>query len=189
MLREVRSRQHAEITRLGKTRIGRLKLSVHSASSWTTSTHAATRVPFLQRRTTCPLSDQTPGPGLAQNPHPHQPPTHRVLLPLSVLPSGQTLVRGLPILLVDQSAAVHLPRPVASARVRLLVQLLTRQPRIPILTHHLIRRTPFRPPWYVHRGPLQKHAKSTRSSILYCRVIYKIFLRFPWRCPITFKSH
>ncbi len=31
-----------------------------------------------------------------------------------------------------------------------------RQPRLQILTHHLIRRTPFRPPAYVHRGPLPR---------------------------------
>ena len=30
-----------------------------------------------------------------------------------------------------------------------------RQPRLRILTRHLIRRTPFRPPAYVHRDPLQ----------------------------------
>ncbi len=35
------------------------------------------------------------------------------------------------------------------------VQLSARQPRPQILTHHLIRRSPFRPPAYLPRGPLQ----------------------------------
>jgi hypothetical protein len=71
------------------------------------------------------------------------------------LPSGQTQFRGLPLLLLEQSPAVHSPPPVVNARVRLPVQLLARRPRLQILTHHLIRRTPFRPPAYIHRSPLQ----------------------------------
>ncbi len=128
---------------------------MHSASSHTTPTHAAPRVPFLQRRITNPTSDQTPVEGWALHTHPHQPPTYRVRLPLSGLPSGQTQFRGLPLLLLEQSAAVHTHPPVVSARVRLPVQLLARQPRLQILTHHLIRRYPFRPPAYVHRSPPQ----------------------------------
>ncbi len=133
------------------------KPSVRSASSCTTPTHAAPRVPFLQRRITIPTSDPTPVSGLALHPHPHwhRPLTYRVLLPLSGLPSGQTQARGLPLLLLEQSAAVHSPPPVLSARVRLPVQLSARQTRLQILTHHLIRRTPFRPPAYMHCGPLQ----------------------------------
>ncbi len=62
---------------------------------------------------------------------------------------------GEPQLLLEQSAAVHSPPPVVSALVRLPVQLLARRPRLQILKHHLIRRTPFRPPAYIHRSPLQ----------------------------------
>ena len=156
--REVRSAQQAEITRLGPTSIGSPRHSGRSASCWTTPTHAAPRLPFLQRRITNPTSDQTPVPGSALHPNadPHQPPTYRVLLPLPGLPSdqtpvegwalhrhwpptyhvrlplsglppGQTRARGLPLLLLEQSAAVHSPPPVVGARVRLPVQLLARR--------------------------------------------------------------
>ena len=80
--REVRFAQQAELIRLGQTSIGSPKHTVRSASSWTTPTHAAPRVPFLQRRITNPMSDQTPAPGPALHAHPHQPPTYRVQLPL-----------------------------------------------------------------------------------------------------------
>ena len=145
------------MARFGPTSIGSPKHSVRSAGGCTTPTPAAPRVPFLQRRITIPTSDQTPVPGPALHPHPHlhQPPTYRVRLPLSGLPSGQTQFRGLPILILEQSAAVHSPPWVASARVRLPGQLLARQPLLKILTLHLIRRTPYRPPAYIHRGPLQ----------------------------------
>ena len=73
------------------------------------------------------MSDRTPAPGSALHAHPHQPPPYRVRLPLPGLPSGQTLVRGLPLPLLDQSAAVHSPPPVVSARVRLLVQWSARR--------------------------------------------------------------
>ena len=159
------------MAQFGPTSIGSLEHSVRSAGGCTTPTHAAPRVPFLQRRITNPLSDQTPvpGPALHPHPHPHQHPhphrhqhrhrhrslTYHAWLPLSGLPSGQTQARGLPLLLLEQSAAVHSPPPVLSARVRLPVQLSARQTRLQILTHHLIRRTPFRPPAYMHCGPLQ----------------------------------
>ncbi len=143
------------MARFGQTSIGSPKHSVHSASRWTTPARAAPRVPLLQRRFTNPLSDQTPAPGSALHAHPQQPPTYHAWLLLLGVPSGQTPVRELPILLLEQSADMHLPLPVMSARVRLPVQLLARQPRLQILTHHLIRRTPFRPPAYVHHSPLQ----------------------------------
>ncbi len=90
IFREVRSAQQAEMARFGPTSIGRPKHSVRSAGGCTTPTHAAPRVPLLQRRITNPLSDQTPVPGSAlhphqhqhQHPHRHQPPTYRVQLPL-----------------------------------------------------------------------------------------------------------
>ncbi len=63
------------------------------------------------------MSDQTPAPGSALHPHPHQPPTYRVQLPLLGLPSGQTQARGLPLRLLEQSAAEHSPPPAVSARV------------------------------------------------------------------------
>ena len=153
--RGVRSAQQAEIARFGPTSIGSPEYSMRSAGGCTTPTHAAPRVPFLQRRITIPTSDQTPVPGPAPHPHPQGKSTDNPRLPLSSLPSGQTQARGLPLPLLEQSAAVHLPPPVVSARVRLPVQLLARQPRLQIFTHHLIRSTPFRPPAYVHRGPLQ----------------------------------
>ena len=68
--REVRSAQQAEIARFGQTSIGSPKHSVRYASSHPTPTHAAPRVPFLQRRITIPTSDQSPVPGLALHPHP-----------------------------------------------------------------------------------------------------------------------
>ena len=157
--REVCPAQKAEIYPLGPTRIGNPEHSVHSASSRTTPTQAAPRVPFLKRRITDPISDQTPVSGSAlhahQHPHRHRPPTYRARLRLLGLLAGQTQARGLPKLLLEPSTAVHSPPPVVSARVRLPVQLLARQPRLQILTHYLIRRTPFRPPAYTHRDPLQ----------------------------------
>ena len=153
--RGVRSAQQAEIARFGPTSIGSSEYSVRSAGGSTTPTHAAPRVPLLQRRITIPLSDQTPVPGPAPHPHPQGTSTDYPRLLLSGLPSGQTQARGLPLLLLEQSAAVHSPPPVVSARVQLPVQLSASQPHLQILTHHLIRRTPFRPPAYVHRGPLQ----------------------------------
>ena len=147
--------QQAEITQLLQASIGSPKHSVRSASSHTTPTHAAPRVPFLQRRITIPTSDQTPVPGPALHPHPQGTSTDYPRLLLLGLPSGQTQFRGLSLLLLEQSAAVHTPPPLVSAQLRLPVQLLARQPRIQILTHHLIRRTPFRPPVLIHRGPLQ----------------------------------
>ncbi len=50
LFRGVRSAQQAEIARFGQTSIGSPEHSVLSASSRTTPTHAAPRVPFLQRR-------------------------------------------------------------------------------------------------------------------------------------------
>ena len=143
------------MNRFGQTGSSSPRHSVHSASSHTTPAHAAPRVPFLQRRITIPTSDQTPVPGPAPHPHPQGTSTDYPRLPLSGLPSGQTQARGLPLLLLEQSANVHSPPPVVSARVRLPAQLLVRQPRLQILWHHLIRRTPFRPPALIHRGPLQ----------------------------------
>ena len=154
-LQEVRSAQQAEIAQLVQASISSPRHSGRSASGWTTPTHAAPRAPLLQRRITIPTSHQTPVPGSALHPHLHQPPTYHARLLLSGLPSGQTQARGVPLLLLEQSAALHLPPPVVSVRVRLPVQLLARQPRLQILTHHLIRRTPFRQPAYIHRGPLQ----------------------------------
>ena len=153
--REVRSAHQPEVNRFGQTSIGSPKHSVRSASGCTTPTHAAPRVPLLQGRITNPLSDQTPVPGPAPHPHPQGTSTDNPRLPLSGLPSGQTQARGLPLLLLEKSANVHSPPPVVSARMRLPVQVLARQPRLQILTHHLIRRTPFRPPAYIHRGPPQ----------------------------------
>ena len=125
IFREVRSAQQAQMARFGQTSIGSPECSVHSASSHTTPAQAAPRVPLLQRRIPNLLSDQTPAPGSAlhppQHPHRHQPPTYRVQLPLRGLPSGQTQARGLPLLLLEQSAAVHSPPPVVSARARLHV--------------------------------------------------------------------
>ncbi len=71
--------------------------------------------PLLQRRITNPMSDRTPAPGSAlqphphQHPHPHRPPTYRARIPLRGLPSGQTTVRGLLLLLLEQLAAVQPP--------------------------------------------------------------------------------
>ena len=145
------------MARFGPASIGIPKYSGRSASSWTPPTCAPQHVPCLQRRITNLKSDQAliAGSALHLHPHPHRPPTYHARLPLSGLSSGQTPVRGLPLLLLGQSAAVHLPPPVVSAQVRLPVQLLARQPRLKILAHHLIRRTPFRPPAYIHRGPPQ----------------------------------
>ena len=81
--------------------------------------HAPPLVPLLHRRITNPTFDQTPVAGSALHPDPHRPPTYHARLPLPGLPSGQTLVRGLPLLLLEQSAAVHSPAPVVSVRVRL----------------------------------------------------------------------
>ncbi len=125
--REVRSAQQAEMARFGQASYGGPKHSVCSASSHTTPTHAAPRVPLLQRRITNPLSDQTPVPGPAPHPHPQGTPTDYPRLLLKGLPSGQTQARGLPLLLVEQAAAVRSPPPVVSARVRLPVQLLASQ--------------------------------------------------------------
>ena len=96
--------QQADITQLLQTSVGSPEHSVHSASSRTTPTHAAPRVPFRRRRITIPTSDQTPAPGPALHPHPHpyQPPTYRARLPLSGLPSDQPQVRGLPLLILWQ---------------------------------------------------------------------------------------
>ncbi len=75
---------------------------MHAASRWTTPARAAPRVPLLQRRITIPTSDQTPVPGPALHAHPHQPQTSHARLPLLGLPSGQTPVRGLPLLILGQ---------------------------------------------------------------------------------------
>ena len=115
--------QQAEITQLVQAAIGPPEHSVHSASSHTTPPYAPPRVPLLQRRITIPTSYQTPVPG----PHPHRPPTYHARLALRGLPSGQTQARGLPLLLLEQSPAVHSPPPVVSARVRLPAQLLARR--------------------------------------------------------------
>ncbi len=98
-------------------------------AGWTTPTLAPPRMLFLQRRITNPTSDQTPIPAPALHPHRHRhrPPTYRARLLLRGLPCGQTQSRGLPLLLMGQSAAVHSPLPVVSARVRLPVQLLARR--------------------------------------------------------------
>ncbi len=53
------------MARFGQTGIGSPKHSVRSASSHITPTHAALRVPLLQRRITNPLSDQ---PSITQQP-------------------------------------------------------------------------------------------------------------------------
>ena len=75
------------------------------------------------------MSNRTPAPGWGLHPraHPHQPPTYHAWLLLSGLPSGQTPVRELHLLRLEQSAAVHLPPLVVSARVRVPVQLLARK--------------------------------------------------------------
>ena len=65
---------------------------------------------------TTPMSDQTPGPGSALHPHPRRPPTYHARLPLPSLPSGQTLVQGLPLPLLEQSDVVHSPPPGAGRR-------------------------------------------------------------------------
>jgi hypothetical protein len=97
------------MARFGQASIGSPESSVRSASSHTTPAQAAPRVPFLQRRITNLLSDQTPGPGLAPHPHPpphrhrHRPLTYHARLPLSGLPSGQTQFRGLPLLLLTSA--------------------------------------------------------------------------------------
>ena len=126
IFRGVRSAQQAEITQLVQAAIGPPKHSVHSASR-ATPTHAAPRVPLLQGRITNPLSDQTPVPGPALHPHPQGTSADYPRLLLLGVPSGQTQARGLPLLLPEQSAAVHSPPPVVSARVRLPVQLLARR--------------------------------------------------------------
>ena len=69
-LQELRSPQQAEFIQLVPTSIGSPEHSGRSASSCTVPTHAAPRVPLLQRRITNPLSDQTPVPGSALHPHP-----------------------------------------------------------------------------------------------------------------------
>ncbi len=157
IFRGVRSAQQAEMARFGPTSIGSPKHSVLSAGGCTTPTHAAPRVPFLQRRITNPMSGKTPAPKstLLPHAHPRQLSSYHARLLLSSLPSGQTQFQRLPLLLLEQSAAAYSPPPEVSARIRLPVELLARQPRLQILTHHLIRRTPFRPPAYIHRGPLQ----------------------------------
>ena len=121
--------QQAETTQLLQAIIGSPKHSVRSARSRTTPTHAAPRVRLLQRRITNPTSNQTPVPRPAPHPpaHPQQPPTYHAWLLLLGVPSGQTPVRELPILLLEQSADMNLPLPVMSARVRLPVQLLARR--------------------------------------------------------------
>jgi hypothetical protein len=95
------------MARFGQATIGSPECSVRSASSHTTPAQAAPRVPFLQRRITNLLSDQTPVPGLAlhphPHPHPHRPLTYHAQLPLSGLPSGQTQFRGLPLLLLTSA--------------------------------------------------------------------------------------
>ena len=60
------------MARFGQTSIGSPEHSVHSAGGCTTPTHAPPRVPFLQRRITNPMSDQTPTPGPAPHPHPQE---------------------------------------------------------------------------------------------------------------------
>ncbi len=94
--------QQADITQLLQTSVGSPEHSVHSASSRTTPTHTAPRVPFRRRRITIPTSDQTPVPVSALHAHPHQPPTSHARLPLLGLPSGQTPVRGLPLLILGR---------------------------------------------------------------------------------------
>ena len=115
------------MARFGQTSIGSHEHSVHSASSHTTPPYAPPRVPLLQRRITIPMSDQTPVPGPALHPHPQGTSTDYPRLLLLGLPSGQTQFRGLPLLLMEQSAAVHSPPPVVSVRVRLPVHLLARR--------------------------------------------------------------
>ncbi len=115
------------MAQFGPTSIGSPRHSVHSASSRTTPAHAAPRVPLLQRRITNPLSDQTPVPAPALHPHPQGTSTAYPRLLLLGLPSGQTQDRGLPLLLLEQSAAVHLPPPLVSVGVRLPVQLSARR--------------------------------------------------------------
>ncbi len=73
------------------------------------------------------MSDQTPVPGPALHPHPQGTSADYPRLLLLGLPSGQTQARGLPLLLSEQSAAVHSPPLVVSERVRLPVQLLARR--------------------------------------------------------------
>ena len=144
ILRDVRSAQQAEITRFGLTSIGSPEHSVRSTGGCTTPTHGPPRVPLLQRRTTIPTSDQTPVEGWALHTHPHQPPTYHARLPLFGLPSSQTQVQGLPLLLLEQSAAVQSPPPVVSVRVRFPVQLLVRQHEWP-RCRHVYGRPPARP--------------------------------------------
>ena len=127
IFREVRSARSTLIGQCLQSSIGSPKHSVRSASSHTTPCHAAPRVPLLQRRITIPTSDQTPVPGPAPHPHPQGTSTDNPQLPLSGLPSGQTQAWGLPLLLLEQSAAVHSPPLVVSALVRLPVQLSARQ--------------------------------------------------------------
>ncbi len=79
------------MARFGQTRIGSPKHSVRSASSHTTPTHGAPRVPFLQRRITIPLSEQTPVPGPAPHSHPQGKSTHNPQLPLLRLPSDENI--------------------------------------------------------------------------------------------------
>ena len=59
IFRQARSAQQAEIARFGQTSIGSPEHSVRSAGGCTTPTHGPPRVPFLQRRITGPISDQT----------------------------------------------------------------------------------------------------------------------------------
>ena len=54
------------MARFGPTSIGSPKHSVRSASSFTTPTHAAPRVPFLQRRITAPHSVLAAGDDMTQ---------------------------------------------------------------------------------------------------------------------------
>ena len=88
--------QQAEMARFGPTSIGSPKHSVRSAGGCTTPTHAAPRVPCLQRRITNPLSDQTPVPGLALHAHPHRPLTYHVRLALRGLPFNAASLKTIP---------------------------------------------------------------------------------------------
>ena len=73
------------------------------------------------------MSAQTPVPESALHPHPLRPPTYHARLPLSGLPSGQTLVRELPQTPTpEQPAALHSAPAVVSAPVQLPVQLFAR---------------------------------------------------------------
>lgn len=72
------------------------------------------------------MFDQTPVPGSALRPRPHQPPPPHAPLLMRGLPYGQILVRELPQPPMKLSAAVHSPSLMVSALVRLAVRLLAR---------------------------------------------------------------